>query len=98
MSKNESGNAKKNSQKSKKPLQPIRRKIRKAIVTITPDEQCKVDIQTGNVSDLEMFKYLSDMARHFAVILCNDAAEVVGDSIEEQNKYLDWRIKQAGIN
>lgn len=94
----EKNNRKKDSQKSKKPQLPQPKSGRKATVTIQPDSDTKVDIQTGNVSDLEMYMYLRDMTKHFATVLCEEASEVVGENPEEQIKYLDWRINQSGLN
>ena len=65
---------------------------RRATIIICPDKDEKIDVQTGNVSDLEMYKYLSDLSKHFAKVLIDDATEVVGDNPEDQVKYLDWRI------
>ncbi len=94
----EKGNRKKHAQKSKLHQQPAKKRERTATVIIKPDAEAKVEIQTGNVSDLEMYKYLSDMAKHFAQVICSEAEEVVGDDPEEQIKYLNWRIEQSGIN
>ncbi|WP_438423100.1 hypothetical protein [Aquimarina macrocephali] len=97
----EKGNRKKGSQKSNKNQLPQPKSQRIAKVIIKPDaliSESRVSITTGNVSDLEMYKYLSDMAKHFATVVCNEAKEVVGENPEEQIKYLDWRIKQSGIN
>jgi len=91
-------NKKSKGQLSKKPQQPQPKNMREAVVKIRPDAEVKVDIQTGNVSDLEMYKFLQDMAKHFARVLCEDAKEVVGDSPEEQIKYLNFRIEQSGLN
>lgn len=94
----EKNNRKKRGQKTNLPQQPQPKSQRKATVIITPDAEKKVDIQTGNVADLEMYMYLRDMTKHFATTLCKEAQEVVGDSPEEQVKYLDWRIAQSGLN
>lgn len=94
----EKGNRKKGSQKSKRHQLPQQKSLRKATVIISPDAESKVDIQTGNVSDLEMYMYLRDMAKHFATVVCQDAKEVVGGSTEDQIKYMDWRIQQSGLN
>ncbi|MEX0274305.1 MAG: hypothetical protein AB3N16_08005 [Flavobacteriaceae bacterium] len=92
-----------NPKKSKGQLSkhPVNKKVplnRRAVVVIEPDSEMKVEIQTGSVSDLEMYMYLRDMTQHFASTLCADAKEAVGDSPEEQIKYLNWRIKQSGLN
>ncbi|OBQ56102.1 hypothetical protein JJL45_05185 [Tamlana sp. s12] len=93
----EKRNRKHPSQKSKTPLQPSKKAMRKATIVIMPDEEIKVDIKTGNVSDIEMVQYLRDMTKHFANVIINDATEVVGDNDEERAKYIDWRISQSGI-
>ena len=54
-------------QKSKKNQLPTPKKEREATISIKPDAEFKVDIQTGNVSDLEMYKYLYDMAKHSGI-------------------------------
>ncbi|MDY8137589.1 hypothetical protein [Aquimarina sp. 2201CG5-10] len=97
----EKGNRKKREQQRDKFLKPQPKVQRKAVVTIKPDAkipESKVSIDTGSVSDLEMYKYLSDMAKHFATVLCQEAGEVVGDDPDDQIKYLNWRIEQSGIN
>jgi hypothetical protein len=94
----EKGNRKSKDQKSKIDLIPQPKSKRKATITISPDSSVKVDVQTGSVSDLEMYMFLRDITKHFATVLCNDAEEVVGDNQEDQAKYLDWIIKKSGLN
>ena len=94
----EKGNRKSQAQKSNRHQLPQLKGKRKATITISPDLTYKVDIETGNVSDLEMYKYLRDMTEHFAKVLCSEAEEVVGEDADEQIKYLNWRIEQSGLN
>lgn len=94
----EKGNRKHPKQKSNKYQVPQSKSERIATVLIKPDSRSKIDAQTGNVSDLEMYMYLRDLTKHFATVLVNDATEVVGDNDEDRNQYLEWRIKNSGLN
>lgn len=72
--------------------------MRVATVKITPDnEKQRMDVQTGELSDLEMYHHLMILCKHFAENLCKDAVDVVGDDPQKMNEYLEWRIKQSGI-
>lgn len=71
---------------------------RKAVITLTPDEENKADIQTGNVSDLEIYQALTILTKVFGERICVDAEEVVGDYPVKQKEYIDWRIRESGIN
>lgn len=94
----EKGNQKKRSQKSQVNQKPQKSTQRKATIVITPDSKYKADVQTGNLSDLEMYYHLVNVSKAFAEKVVADAVEVVGDSDEEQAAYIDWRIRESGIN
>lgn len=91
-------NRKGKSQRTKKDQQPSRGTKRTAVITITPDAKYKIDVQTGDVSDVQMLHYLRDLTKHFAKVLVDESKDVVGDSLEDQERYLDWRIQQSGMN
>ena len=94
----EPGNRQSKSQTPKVPQQPHPKVGRIATIKITPNAECKADVQTGNLSDLEMYYHLNHLTKAFAEKLISNAEEVVGDDPDAQAKYLDWRIEQSGIN
>ena len=98
MSKKNNNTKKSRSQHSGDHQKPASKIERIATVIIKPDTSEKIDAQTGNVSDLEMYHYLSTLTKHFASVLCADASDAVGDNPEDQLQYLDWRIEQSGMN
>ena len=67
-----------------------------AVITIDPNNKAKeIDVQTGDVTNLQILDYLKGLSSHFAKAICEEAKEI-GVSInndEEFESYIQFLRK-----
>jgi len=71
---------------------------RVAIITLTPDGDSKADIQTGDVTALEILDAFKAISGHFARELLKEYSEITGDKNpdpEKLDEYMDFLRKNG---
>lgn len=63
---------------------------RKAIITLTPDDESKADVQTGGLTNLEMLDMMKTLSSHFAKAVIQDYQELTGDKRVDPDKLDDY--------
>lgn len=64
-------------------------KQRTCTITITPDNPTQANVETGEVSAIEILEALKTLSKHFAQVLVEEARKHVGDDPAAQEKWLD---------
>jgi hypothetical protein len=64
--------------------------MRKCVITIMPDNETSVDVQTGAVSTLEILDQLETIRTHFSKVLVREYKELTGDLDVEETKFQEW--------
>lgn len=59
---------------------------RTCIIKLMPDSDTKADIQTGNVSNIEILDMLLSIQSHFAKALIQEYVDITGDKNISQDK------------
>ncbi len=64
--------------------------MRKCVITITPDQEHSIDVQTGAVTPLEILDQLEAIRTHFSQELVSEYKELTNDYAVDPIKFDEW--------